>query len=103
MIQTDCSSSVVPVTHNVLLKAFLDSNKVDDALHLVNVMLSEGFIPDKDCFTELVTALCAHGRMDETVSVYIDIVVKHPESDFHLDNHIPFMIMTQLINAGKYC
>ena len=100
MIQTDCSSSVVPVTHYFLLKTFLDSNKVDDALHLVNAMLSEGFIPHKDCFEELVTDLCADGRMDEAVSVYTDIVVKHPDSDFHLDNHIPFMILTQLINAG---
>jgi len=25
--------------------------------------------------------------------------MKHPDSDFHLDNHIPFMIMTELINA----
>jgi hypothetical protein len=64
-------------------------------------MLSKGFIPeDKDCFAKLVTALCAHGRMDEAVCAYVIIAVMHPESDFHLDNHIPFMIMTQLLNAG---
>jgi len=100
MIQTDCSSIVVPVTHAVLLKAFLESNKVDDALHLVNAMLSEGFKPDKDCFAKLVAALCADGRMDETVSIYRDIVMKHPHSDVHLDNQIPIMIMTKLINSG---
>ncbi|AES77270.2 PPR superfamily protein [Medicago truncatula] len=100
MIQTYCSSSVVPVTHAVLLKAFLDFNKVDDAFHLFNAMLYEGFKPDKDCFAKLATALCADGRMDEAVSAYRDIVMKHPHSDVHLDNQIPIMIMTELINSG---
>jgi pentatricopeptide repeat protein len=74
MIQTDCSFSVVPVTHIVLFRAFLDSNKVDDALHLVNAMLSEGFIPDKDCFAKLVTALFADGRIDDAFCLYCNIV-----------------------------
>jgi len=100
MIQTDCSYSVVPVTHTVLWKAFLDSNKVDDAFHLFNAMLSEGFKPDKHSFAKLVTALCADGRMDEAVGAYRDIVMKHPHSDVQLDNQIPIMIMTKLINAG---
>jgi len=100
MILTDCSSSVVPVTHAVLFKAFLESNKVDDALHLVNAMLSEGFEPDKDCFAKLVTALCVEGRIDEAIGAYHDIVMKHPHSDVHLDNQIPIMIMTQLITSG---
>jgi hypothetical protein len=63
-------------------------------------MLSEGFEPDKDCFAKLVAALCADGRIDEAVNAYRAIVMKHPHSDVHLDNQIPIMIMTELINSG---
>jgi len=64
-------------------------------------MLYEGFKADKDCFAKLLTALCADCRMDKAVSAFTDIVAKHPDIVFHLDNHIiPFMTMTELINAG---
>jgi pentatricopeptide repeat protein len=100
MIQTPCSLDVVPVTHTVLFKAFLDSNKVDDALYLFIDMLTEGFTPDKDYFAKLVTALFADGRMDDAVCAYGNIAVMYPHSDVHLDSHIPLMIITELINAG---
>jgi len=100
MIQTGSSLDVVPVTLTVLFKAFLDSNMVDDALHLFNAILAEGFVPSKFSFVGLVTALCAEGRMSEAVRAYCDIVIEQPYSDFHLDNHIPLMIITELINAG---
>ena len=74
---------------------------MDDALHLFNIMRSKRFKPDKDSFVGLVTVLCAEGRIDEAVSAYRDIVMKYPRSDFHLDNDILFMIMTELINAAK--
>lgn len=96
MIQTRCSLHVVHVTHTVLFKAFLESNNVDDALHLFNVMRSKRFKPDKISFVGIVTALCAQGRIDEAVSTYRDIAIKYPPGDFQLDHQIPLMIMTKL-------
>ncbi|KEH21544.1 hypothetical protein MTR_7g007270 [Medicago truncatula] len=69
---TRCSLEVVPVTHNVLFKAFLE------------YMRSKRFKPDKDSFVGLVTLLCAKGRIDEAVSAYHDVVMKYPYSDFQV-------------------
>jgi pentatricopeptide repeat protein len=57
MLQTDCSDHAAIKSYTTLVRSSLASNNVDAALHLFNLMLSEGFKPYQCFYGGILVAL----------------------------------------------
>ncbi|CAJ1954914.1 unnamed protein product [Sphenostylis stenocarpa] len=83
---------------NALLSSLTKAELPSLAVAFYDRMIDKGFVPDRYSFAGLLSALCAAGRVDEAVNVYLAVVTSYRDNDAHLHT----LITGELIRVRKY-